>query len=343
MEEALPRFQECDLKKASGLYKAKIKQEWDATASTRKYLLDLTKETRGEIVEFLEKLEQRGKWPQQACTTMFFLTPKNVTSERPIPLMPTLIRWWEALGTPAQQRYRVDLGATDGRSGGAQQTVWEILMEIKRFNCRAGEEDLGAVALVLDLAKAFERASLRVVRAWATHFGFPRKVLRVLCADFEHQRRAQFEGCVAEPLRTITAIVPGSEWSCLFLRIVLQDAFSEVAKNYPSLKLRVFVDDITALLMVKNKEVAEMAKKSDEKAERRSGENGLKLSVTENGEEGKSKMIASSGFLENELSEFSKEEGETLADSVETLGVDLRTRVKRLRVERKSEEEKSVR
>ena len=52
--------------------------------------LILTKETRREIVEFLEKVEQSGKWPQQACTTMFFLIPKNVTSERPITLMPTL-------------------------------------------------------------------------------------------------------------------------------------------------------------------------------------------------------------------------------------------------------------
>ena len=57
---------------------------------------------------------------------------------------------------------------------------------------------------------------------------------------------------------------------------------------------------------------------------------GLKLSVTENGKEGKNKMIASCGFLENEISQFSKEEGVTLADSVETLGFDLRTRVKRL-------------
>ena len=53
-----------------------------------------------------------GKWPQQACTTMFFLIPKNVTSERPIALMPTLICWWEALRAPEvakwQQKYRVD-------------------------------------------------------------------------------------------------------------------------------------------------------------------------------------------------------------------------------------------
>ena len=57
---------------------------------------------------------------------------------------------------------------------------------------------------------------------------------------------------------------------------------------------------------------------------------GIKLSVTENGKEVLSKMIASCGFLETELSQFSTEEGVILADSVETLGVDLRTRVKKL-------------
>ena len=43
------------------------------TAFTQKIPLDLTKETRGEVVEFLEKVEQSGKWPQQACKTTFFL------------------------------------------------------------------------------------------------------------------------------------------------------------------------------------------------------------------------------------------------------------------------------
>ena len=81
--------------------------------------MDFTKEPRGEIiVEFLERVEQSGKWPQQACTMMFFLIPKTVTSERPIALMPTLIRWWEALRAPEvakwQQKYRVDWDATYG-------------------------------------------------------------------------------------------------------------------------------------------------------------------------------------------------------------------------------------
>ena len=132
-----------------------------------------------------------------------------------------------------QQKYRVDWDATDGRNGGAQQTVCGILMEMVRFNGRAKAEEHGAVAVVLDLAKAFERVSLPVVWAWATHFSFPRKILWVLCGYFEHQGRVQFEGCAAEPLRTITGILPGSKWSCLQLRTVLQDALSEFP-NIPS-------------------------------------------------------------------------------------------------------------
>ena len=94
---------------------------------------------------------------------MFFLIPKNVTSERPIALMPTLIRWWVAVRAPEvakwQQRCRIEWDATDGRNGGAQRTIWEILVEMERFKYRAREEVLGAVALVLDLAKALERVS----------------------------------------------------------------------------------------------------------------------------------------------------------------------------------------
>ena len=72
--------------------------------------------------------------------------------------------------------------------------------------------------------------------------------------------------------------------------------------------------------------MAEMAK-NDEKLKEEVERKGLKLSVTENGKKGKSKMIASCGFLENELRQFSKE----------TLSVDMRTRVQKLGVEEKRE------
>ena len=64
------------------------------------------------------------------------------------------------------------------------------------------------------------------------------------------------------------------------------------------------------------------------------------MSVTENGKDGKSKAIASCGFLEDELRQYSKEGGVTMADSVETLGVDLGTRVKNLGVKEQARRKK---
>ena len=106
------------------------------------------------------------------------------------------------------------------------------------------------------------------------------------------------------------------------------------------LVLRVFVDEITALLERTNRDIAETAKKVMKKLREEVDKKGLKLSVTENGKEGRSKMIASCGFLENGLRQFSRKEGVALVDSVETLGVDLRTRVKRLGATEKSKEGK---
>ena len=88
------------------------------------------------------------------------------------------------------------------------------------------------------------------------------------------------------------------------------------------------------------RDIAEMAKKAMKKLKEEVEKKGFKLSVTENGREGKSKMIASCGFLENELRQFSGEEGVALADSVETLGVDLRTRVKWLGAKEKARRKK---
>ena len=63
----------------------------------------------------------------------------------------------------------------------------------------------------------------------------------------------------------------------------------------------------------------------------------LKHSVNENGKEGKRKMIASCGFLVEELRQCSKEGGGvTMADTVETVEVDSRTRGKNLGVKEKA-------
>ena len=79
-----------------------------------------------------------------------------------------------------------------------------------------------------------------------------------------------------------------------------------------------------------------MMKKVKEEVEKK----GLKFSVTENGEEGKNKMIASCRFLENELSQFSKEEGVTLAKQCGNAWSGLEKRGSRCWERKKKREEK---
>ena len=113
---------------------------------------------------------------------------------------------------------------------------------------------------------------------------------------------------------------------------MLQDALSEVTKIYPPLKLRVFVDDITALLMENNEEVAEMAKHVMKRLREEVGEKGLKLSVNENGKDGKSEMIVSCGFLEDEVRQCCKEGGVTMRARVKNLGAKEKARRKKCTV-----------
>ena len=77
LKEDMPRQEESVLEKAAS-YKARTGVVCDGFHP--KGPLDLTRETIGEVVEFVEKVEQCGRLSQHACTTMFGLIPKDVTS-----------------------------------------------------------------------------------------------------------------------------------------------------------------------------------------------------------------------------------------------------------------------
>ena len=68
IEEDMPRQKESVLEKAAS-YKARTGVVCDGFHP--KGPLDLTRETIGEVVEFVEKVEQCGRLSQHACTTMF--------------------------------------------------------------------------------------------------------------------------------------------------------------------------------------------------------------------------------------------------------------------------------
>ena len=141
--------------------------------------------------------------------------------------------------------------------------------DIARADHRAGEQDQGTITLVVGLAKAFERVSLPVVWAWATHFKFPWKVSRVL--------RGTPSSKGSRPSRPSSFGRNGAACSFAF---VLQDALTEVMKVHPPLKLKVF-DDIHSFCRRTNEELSGSAEKVLKSIRSEIDEKGLRLSITE--------------------------------------------------------------
>ena len=117
------RVEKCGRRNAEGKrearhHKAKTEQGAMAFIPKIRWITPRNKKRRG-VVDLLEMVEQCVRCPWQACTTMFFLIPKNVTSERPIALMLTVARC---------QKNRIEWDATGGRNGA---TVWETLLEME--------------------------------------------------------------------------------------------------------------------------------------------------------------------------------------------------------------------
>ena len=119
---------------------------------------------------------------------------------------------------------------------GAESAAWEALLEMESYDLKAGQEDKGAVSLVVDMAIAFEKVQLVVIQEWAMNVGFPQRVLSILCGDFAQVRRERFENNVSDPLQTITAISLGSKWSVLLLMIAMQEAKTGKSLLMPSIK-----------------------------------------------------------------------------------------------------------
>ena len=129
IEEDMPRQEEESvLEKSARSYNAKTGVVCDGFHP--KSPLGLTRETIGEVVEFVEKGEQCGRLPQHACTTMFCLIPKDVTS-----LASHCAYVYDGLlvgslaiarGCEMATKNRSERDAADERNGGAERMAQEI-------------------------------------------------------------------------------------------------------------------------------------------------------------------------------------------------------------------------
>ena len=252
--------------------------------------------------DLLNDVERTLTWPVQIQTLMYFLVPKTPTGERPIGLMPSIVR-------VISQTRSYDW-ACKGRS--AEMAVWQHLV------LEQGQDDkpsMGRAAALLDMTKCFEQVRLWHVWRWGCHWGFPRALLRIILLVFSFQRRVGLWGSVSQAVTTYAAIIAGSVFSCAILHMLMS--------KWPRLRLTKYVDDLTISYRGMNHTVATVI---TEALSSMVGwlENGLDFHVSkdEKGVEGKSVVLVSNASLKAALTTSTKALGMRVVSHARILGVD---------------------
>ena len=80
------------------------------------------------------------------------------------------------------------------------------------------------------------------------HFGFPKRVLRVLCGYFAHDRRVPLDTNVSDPMSTIMAILPCSKMVGALVENCHARRYERCLLGFfPELKIREYVGRYEAL------------------------------------------------------------------------------------------------
>ena len=168
---------------------------------------------------------------------------------------------WKALRAPdvakCQQKYRVDWDATDGRNGGAQRTVWEVMMETERFHGRAqGRSRSLGLGLGLDKGIRVGQYSCGLGRRTSASEEDSAGALCVIRAPEASAVRRMCIGAAPDHHGHLARV----KVELLAFTCCVAGRVKRGYKNLPSAEVRVFVMT-SQLLMVKNKVVAGMAKR----------------------------------------------------------------------------------
>ena len=106
--------------------------------------LDLAFSLCESTVNMMEKVEMTGCWHVHSQTTLFMLIPKNVTSERPVAVLPTF--YWVVVVAEGPcflgvERKIITWNVALQYAGGAERTLWEVLSELRKLlsQCLGGE------------------------------------------------------------------------------------------------------------------------------------------------------------------------------------------------------------
>ena len=299
---------------------------------------DASQEIRQATADLLMSVERSLCWPQQIQLLLCILLMRPGGGDRPVFIMPSLIRLWEKIRLPIMKKWAATMARTydwaaEGRS--SVEAAWWQLLQAEALDAGDGPEAEGMITVLIDVVKCFDRVQLRHVWKWGVTHGMPKRLLRLVLVTYSMARRISMMGTISEEVVTSTAVVPGSALALFILHAVLVTPCDDLLRAHQrlglncSIGLAKFVDDLAVSAVGVSKHAQQIAMDAyDWLAKHLKEELDMEVSVdTGRGKtktQGNTVVLVSNSWLQARLSESVSARGLRLSALAKNLGIEQR-------------------
>ena len=228
-------------------------------------LKDAPVEAKEELVKQMRDWEAAGLVPIQLLYNLVKLIGKPDGTDRPITLMPIVVRiLFKMRGKKTQEwsseRQRFWDAAVKGSSALRATMLQKLMQEV------ATEEEWIRVSLLWDLEKFYDNISLEKLADAALANGYPADLLTIGLRCYTGPRLLIWKGAAAFWLSPNTSICAGCVKANDMARVLMYDVLDSIHTADPKLEMSQFVDDALLAKSFKTRPEAarEMAKRGAE-------------------------------------------------------------------------------
>ena len=220
-------------------------------------LKELPSELLALIAEFLNAVEELGKWPDVIALAMIALIPKGQGSlpleQRPITLTSVIYRLWAATRLREVIRWqsawapRRMAGYRENR--GTEHLYWELCLDIERTLHRGGLDPETPASLYIvnfDYSKCFDRLPRAILMQLVRRMGLPEKVVASMDAMYSNMSmRFRLPSGLGKPFRATNGILQGCPLSVVFLNALVAVWMRTVNSEVTGAETSGYADDTT--------------------------------------------------------------------------------------------------
>ena len=196
------------------------------------------------LARLFKACEDTGSWGATVRLVLIVLLAKSDGGRRPIGLFPSLIRLWMRTRTwmsrEWERQHHRD-GIFGGKGMSAQRAAWQVAFQAES----AALSKQHFAHSLLDLVKAFEKVPHYRVAMAARKHGYNLTVLRLTFAAYRINRVIGVLGVVSRQIKASNGITAGSAFAIAELRTLLLDMYDDTYKIWISIRLTLYVDDLT--------------------------------------------------------------------------------------------------